>query len=344
MAGKAKKTASILAYGLLTVTTSLWVFWGTAEMYYEGWWGSWINRVVYLIPGVICVGFTLLALKSPKLGGWLLILGGSGFTLWWWGMAAVRHLLTWRRVLAQFPVSGLLVAIGILLLVADVQKPRFFLWKGLSLKYALCLGIPLLIFLAVNAFQLPRVLRRLDDGDRGERLIAGNGVSLVWAPKGPGWNGKRDDGLMPSWDDIAFYGVPPVGFGDKPSVQGRDATAEDLQVFGLCQYLSEDGSVLLAEPQDVWRMPSADEIVRSLVLHGENAGCSWQPGEAKADCKLAPDKETPLWAPDESPIYMWAADEYDGQSAYYVSYNGYVKVQPKSWGNPRHGFRCVRQP
>jgi len=36
--------------------------------------------------------------------------------------------------------------------------------------------------------------------------------------------------------------------------------------------------------------------------------------------------------------HYWSADEYDEQEAYYVSY------QPKSWGNPRHGYRCVREP
>jgi len=28
----------------------------------------------------------------------------------------------------------------------------------------------------------------------------------------------------------------------------------------------------------------------------------------------------------------------------YVSYNGFVQMQAKSRGNPRHGYRCVRPP
>ncbi|RMD93222.1 MAG: hypothetical protein D6814_15915, partial [Calditrichaeota bacterium] len=52
---------------------------------------------------------------------------------------------------------------------------------------------------------------------------------------------------------------------------------------------------------------------------------------------------SPLWAPNWSPIYYWAADEFNERQAYYVSYNGYVQHQPKSWGNPRHGYRCVRE-
>jgi hypothetical protein len=57
-----------------------------------------------------------------------------------------------------------------------------------------------------------------------------------------------------------------------------------------------------------------------------------------------PDKETPLWNPDAPPIYYWAADVSNEEDAYYVSYNGFVSAQPKTFGNPRHGYRCVREP
>jgi hypothetical protein len=78
------------------------------------------------------------------------------------------------------------------------------------------------------------------------------------------------------------------------------------------------------------------------MLHGQNAGCSWDGESSTLDCTLTPDKETPLWAPDESPVYYWVYDEFDEENAYYVSYNGYVSNQPKDWGNPRHGYRCVK--
>ncbi|MGB9301771.1 MAG: hypothetical protein WCD51_14435 [Anaerolineae bacterium] len=46
-----------------------------------------------------------------------------------------------------------------------------------------------------------------------------------------------------------------------------------------------------------------------------------------------------------SRCHYWSADEYDEQEAYYVSYHGsIVSYQPKSWGNPRHGYPCVREP
>lgn len=156
------------------------------------------------------------------------------------------------------------------------------------------------------------------------------------------WNWKQPWGGYPSWDMIALYDAPPVGFGDKPGYKGRHATQENMETTGLCRYLSEDGTTLMPEPQDIWRMPTTDEIVRSLVRDGENAGCTWNSESGSADCIRQPNKDTPLWAPDEEPIYYWSADEYNEYEAYYVSYNGRISHQPKDWGNPRHSYRCVR--
>lgn len=54
-------------------------------------------------------------------------------------------------------------------------------------------------------------------------------------------------------------------------------------------------------------------------------------------------REAPLWAPDQYPIYYWTADEFSAEEAYFVNYQGRVGQQPKNWGNPRHGYRCVRE-
>jgi len=341
-----------LATGLLILTTSLWTFWGTAEMYYEGWGMPFPKPLAYLIPAAVCLALTLASLTWPRFGGWLLIVIGGGFTLWWWRLAAAREWLGWRWILSTFPVSGMLILTGALFLLEGRHRQRRRAegwsppagWFRRNARYVLAVGFPLLTAVAVSAYYLPTLLTRVDDGDRGARLIEGQGEALVWAPEGPGWNWKQPWGGYPSWNQIALYGVPPVGLGDKPSRQGADATEEDLRTAGLCRYLSEDGRTLMAEPQNVWRMPTADEVIRSLVRHGANAGCTWDGQSGRADCRVTPDKETPLWAPDQQPIYYWTADEYDAHRAYYVSYNGGVGHQPKSWGNPRHGYRCVREP
>jgi hypothetical protein len=351
-----------VATALVICVTSLWTLWGVAEMYYEGWWGPWTQRVPYLVPALCCLTLSLLAITWPRLGGWLLLAIGTAFTVWWWGLSARSGRLTPSVLCSTFPVSGLLVVTGVLFLLegrfrrrpgtGDAIAPR----RGLirHLGQLLGVGVPLLVALGVSVYWAPILWSRDDDGERGARLIEGNGVRLVWAPAGPGWSRgldaqageeQQEPGPSVSWNEIAWYGVPPVGFGPKPDKQGRDAAAEDMQLTGLCGYLSEDGSALLEEQQGIWRMPTTDEIVRSLVRDGSQAGCVWDGVSQGARCQVTPDKETPLWVPGWSPIYLWSADEYDGQEAYYVSYHGsIISHQPKSWGNPRHGYRCVREP
>lgn len=348
-----------IAAGLVILTTVLWTFWGVMEMYYEGWWAPLPFPLIYLAPAAICLLLTLAAITWPRLGGWLLLAGGGAFTIWWWSGAARAGQLTLRGALSMFPISGILVLIGALFLhEAGARQRRLAAgwepsaqWGRRHLRILLALGFPLLVIVGASIYWLPRLLTRLDDGDRGARLIAGNGVTLVWAPEGPGWGRGSDPqhpfgaslpGEILSWNALARYGVPPVGLGDKPG--DVDATTSDMSVAGLCRYLDTAGFTLRDEPQNIWRMPTTEELVRSLVRHGENAGCVWDGSAERATCAVEPDKETPLWAPDWSPIYYWSADAYDPREAYYVGYTGAVSHQPKSWGNPRHGYRCVREP
>jgi len=73
------------------------------------------------------------------------------------------------------------------------------------------------------------------------------------------------------------------------------ASQEKIAQTNLCRYLGADGTTLMDTPQDIWRMPTTDEVVRSLVRHGENAGCVWH-GEIRTQalCDIQPDKESPL--------------------------------------------------
>jgi hypothetical protein len=336
---------------LLTLVTGLWTFWGVSEMYYEGWGQPFPLPLAYLIPGVVSALFTIIVLTWPRLGGWLIAALGLVFTAWWWGMAANRGELTAGFVLSTFPVSGILVLAGVLFILIGRFRQRLLesgwtppdQWLRRNLSYVIALGIPGLVALGLSVYYLPGLLARVDDGERGARLIEGNGVRLVWAPLGPGWNWKQPWGGYPSWRSLALYGLQPTGLEEAGSSDARVGEAE-MQETGLCGYLDADGLSLMDEPQDIWRMPTVDEVLRSLALHGENSGCAWEGGTGRADCSKTPDKETPLWAPDMEPIYYWTGEEFDQEEAYYVSYNGWVGEQPKDWGNPRHGYRCVRAP
>ncbi len=356
------KLPGYLAVGLLTIASTLWTFWGTGEMYYEGWWGAWCNRLPYLLPPVFCVAVTVLGLKSPRIGGWAILLLGAAFTAWRWSRQAQLGHLTWKWMLGWFPASGALVFVGALFLLEDRHRRRRRTqgwkppdhWLRRNLRYIVALSPPLLTAIILSVLFGPLLVTRYDSGERHAERIEGNGVTLIWAPAGPGWNWRPwgDQGRWLSWDDIALYGAPPLGIHVEPKAESRGAhaTQADMVGTGLCRYLSEDGTRLMAKPQDIWRMPTTDEVVRSLVRQGQSAGCTWDGISAEAECLRQPNKDTPLWAPDEAPIYYWTGDQFSAESAWYVPYTGGLRYggmidhQPKNWGNARHGFRCVRDP
>ena len=50
-------------------------------MYHEGWWGPFHIRLIYLIPGTAFLLLTLIGIKWPQRGGWLIIVFGGLFTI-----------------------------------------------------------------------------------------------------------------------------------------------------------------------------------------------------------------------------------------------------------------------
>lgn len=174
---------------------------------------------------------------------------------------------------------------------------------------AVVIGFPLLTTLAFGAEPAWRVSGRFSDGDFSERRLVANGIDLVWAPQGPGW---PDDGV--TWEEA----------------QRR------------CRHLTKDGSTLADVPQNIWRLPTIDEAVRSMTRHGRNCGGSWDVSQARATYPRMPDKESPLWNTHSKVIYWWTATEVSDRDAYIVVYNGQVWPRAKSarWGYL--AFRAVR--
>jgi hypothetical protein len=120
------------------------------------------------------------------------------------------------------------------------------------------------------------------------------------------------------------------------------ATAEEMLASNVCMYLDPEGQQLMSTLQGAWRLPTTDEVVRSLVRHGANAGCVWDGTVGRSSCGVRPDKETPLWDPGSRVVYYWTADEADEGTAYFGVYHGAVVPVPKFTALGSRGYRCVR--
>jgi len=177
--------------------------------------------------------------------------------------------------------------------------------------FRVAIGVPLVLYIGFSIEPAVRVAGRYDDSNREARLVEGNGVRLIWAPEGPAWPRK---------------GV-------------RWAEAQRI-----CSYLKEDGRSLSDSMQNVWRLPTIDEAVRSLTRHGTNAGGLWDAVNGAATYGTMPDKESPLWDTHSMIIYWWTSAEKDSASVYRVVYNGGVHPMPKTMGMGSMAFRAVKRP
>ncbi|MBI5631232.1 MAG: DUF1566 domain-containing protein [Elusimicrobia bacterium] len=209
----------------------------------------------------------------------------------------------------QTPAGRQLIAAPVIVLCAACWFGRI---ENKRPAAMLCVLAPMLVLVAFGLPDAIRVAHRVNDGNFGARLVEGNGVRLIWAPQGPGWPAKSA-----SW---------------------REARE-------ICAHLSEDGLTLSSQELNIWRLPTVEEAVRSLVRHGENAGGVWNPELKRASYRAAPDKETPLWNPHSSVIYWWTATESDADRAYFVVYNGGVFPRKKSFntGGGYQSFRAVKK-
>jgi hypothetical protein len=181
--------------------------------------------------------------------------------------------------------------------------------KPRKIAVSLVVGLPILTLIVSGIAPALRVSQRIDDGVLQARLVSGNGVNLTWAPDGPGW---------------------PREGGDWHAAQQA------------CRFLSEDGLTLAPEPLHIWRLPTVDEAVRSMALHGQNSGGVWDAETAEATYKTTPDKESPLWNVHSQVIYWWTATEIDEERSYIIVYDGKVWIRSKQFGPAYLGFRCVK--
>lgn len=305
-----------IAVGGSAIISSMWAFWGTFESFHEGWYFQSLDQNLvctakYLTLMLIFVVLSVIPLRWPRVGGSLYQLFGIGFCIW---ILMTRKVLNLGVVLGWLPVTLPPLLLGMLFWVG---RP-----KPVSRAYKISILLPLVVAAGFAVEPVTRIAGRIDDGNRGLRIVQGNGVKLVWAPEGPGW---------PNPDPHDRIWV----------TQWRGPTWEEAQK--VCRYLKADGQSVAETPQNTWRLPTAEEVVRSMTRHGINSGGVWDPVNSRASYTTKPDKESPLWHPYSVIIYWWTSTEQNLRRAYCIDFNGnvYSRNKESNWGS--QSFRAVRE-
>ncbi len=299
-----------IAVGLITLVASCWAFWGTLENFHEGWWypslleNLALMLVQYLSFSLIIIMIGFVAIRWPKIGGGLLIV--LSFLL---GFLVLKinplSQMSLRDIFIWFLFIGLPWVVAILFLFGR-PEPR-------KLAYLIVGGVPLLVSIVCAVEPICRISGRIDDGNREMRLVEGNGVRLIWAPAGPGWVREYNQACL--WEEARRR----------------------------CRFLTKDGKTLADTPQNIWRLPTVDEAVRSMTRHGHNCGGIWDKEKKRATYKIRPDKESPLWDTISGIIYWWTATEFDEKHSFVILYSGDVWIKSKQGRNiVTRGFRAVK--
>jgi hypothetical protein len=309
MSEQVNRRALVIGWIAVVISTAIsgfWAFWGTLEAFHEGWWADTLGgrlqqTLMYHSPLLMVLALAIISIAKPRIGGAIYFLFGAFFT---WFVFKDRWMeMDLAAVLSWLPVTLFVIGVGVLWWFG---RPRPRKWA-----YVIAVGMPLLISLACAVEPVYRISGRSLEANLDAVTLQGNGVELTWAPAGPGW--VRDAKHSARWDEAV------------------DRAAR----------LSEDGTELLDEPVNIWRLPTIDEVARCATRHGRNAGGRWDAEAQQTVYDVRPDKEAPLWDPLCETIYWWTASEA-GDDAWIYIYHGGVNLRPKTLGLGSQGFRAVK--
>ena len=252
------------------------------------------------------VGLMFAQYLSPM----LIFMGVTLISIFWPRLGGGLHVIF--AVLAAWFFNAFTDTV-VLLLIAPLIGLGVLYWFGRPrprrLAAILAVGLPMLTLVVSGVEPAYRVSQRFDDGNLLAQQVHGNGVDLIWAPAGPGWPRK--------------------------GMNWREAQQ-------VCQTLGDDGLIPTAMPQNIWRLPTVEEAVRSMARRSQNSGGVWDAETAEATYETRPDKESPLWDVHSQVIYWWTATEVDEEHAYIIVYDGKVWPRSKEFGPDYLGFRCVK--
>lgn len=287
---KAKRIIGWISISISILTACFWAYWGIIENFHEGWYQTTFKENLllmfaqYLAPMIITVVLSLLAIFRHKIGALIFLALGIALAFF-----------------VNNPIASVpFILLGTLQWFSDFSPKKW--------KYRLILVLPFLTFILSGLEPVVRVSGRVNDGDFGSRTIEQNGISLIWAPQGPGWPANGT-----SWH----------------------------KADSICRYLKEDGLSFASEPQHIWRLPTVEEAVKSMQRHGVNAQ-GYLNESGMPEYEVRPDKETPLWNIHSKVIYWWTNTEIDQDYAYIIVYDGKIWKRRKAFSANYLAFRAVK--
>lgn len=168
--------------------------------------------------------------------------------------------------------------------------------------------LPMVVLIGFAVEPAIRVSERIGGLVTDSVYINQNSINIVWASRGPGFPEKGT-----SWDEARR----------------------------ICAHLSHDGKQVMSHEQNIWRLPTAEEAVRSMLRHGKNCGGGLDEIGLPV-YKTAPDKEFPLWDTHSAVIYYWTSFEADSANALMIVYSGELWKRPKRSKQENLGFRAVK--
>ncbi len=289
---------------LSTAMGSIYGWWGIVQNFTMGWYeatttANVLLMLAYLSPLLAVIVLTSCAIRFPDTAFATHSVIAAALCAWLFYQYWIegRGLLVDHRIIT----AGTLVVIGLLY---SFGRP-----EPASRAYVTILLIPVAVTVATGIGPAARAYARTDDGDRSARVVEGSGLTLVWAPEGPGWS--------------------------RTPVTWHEAVR-------ISAHLSDDGRSIVENDVNAWRLPTVDELVRSLTSGQRHAGGEWNSELATARYLTRPAKESPLWRVRSPIIYWWTATQLDDRYAYAVCFNGRVVLSPQNSRFRGRGFRAVR--
>lgn len=299
---KKKQIISLIAIAITCIFSCFWAFWGIIENFHEGWYYESLYMNVgmmlfqYLIFSFIFIVLGVVAITWKNIGTILFILSGI-----------LIPVLEIRSNAAIFVFSLPLIITGILFWFGELKNKK---WAYITL-----FGLPFLTLIISGMEPIIRVSQRIDDKNYESRIVQGNGVKLIWAPEGFGWETSTEQLHPKSWNEIT----------------------------DLVAHLNADGKTLSDTAVNLWRLPTIEEAVASLTRNEKNCGGKWIQSTATATYEIMPDKESPLWKINSPIVYWWTSTEVNDTIAYRIVYNGSVQKQKKKIKIGSLGYRAVKQ-